>query len=167
MTTYTDLHLAISDKLGWSAMLASVAIPAIDRIIEGFILWNVSCGHSREEMIPNGDYTNLWNAMNRFSSDEIFAYIVLTTIDDMTSRDRVRPVIYLRAEIEYEMKVHNLQYDQALYEWDVWKQLSIELTVILIVSSLPQSSFILGELLKDSVSILLQNFTVMESMSLL
>ena len=115
----SDLHLAISDKLCWGDMLASVAIPAISRIIDGFISWNVSCGHSREEMIPNGDYSNLWNAMNRFSSNDIFAYIVLTTVDNMESRDRVRCVISLRTEIEYEMRVHRLQYDQALYEWDV------------------------------------------------
>ena len=33
MMNNSNLHLAISDKLGWGAMLASVAIPAIDRII--------------------------------------------------------------------------------------------------------------------------------------
>lgn len=119
MMNNSDLHLAISDKLGWGAMLASVAMPAISRIIEGFISWNISCGHSREEMIPDGDYTNLWNAMNRFSSDEIFGYIVLTTVDDIESRDRIHDVIALRTEIEYEMGVHKLQYNQALYEWDV------------------------------------------------
>ena len=119
MMNNSDLHLAISDKLGWGDMLASVATPAIARIIEGFISWNISCGHSREEMIPNGDYSKLWNAMNRFSSDEIFVYIVLTTVDDMESRDRVRFVISLRTEIEYEMGVNRLQYNQALYEWNV------------------------------------------------
>lgn len=119
MMDNSDLHLAISDKLGWGDMLASVAMPAISRIIEGFISWNVSCGHSREEMIPNGDYSNLWKAMNRFSSDEIFSYIVLTTVDDDESRLRARYAISLRTEIEYEMGVHRLQYNQALYEWDV------------------------------------------------
>lgn len=119
MMNNSNLHLAIRNKLGWSDMPAKVVDPAIDRIIDGFISWNVSCGHSCEEMIPNGDYSNLWNAMNRFSSDEIFAYIVLTTVDDMESRDRAGFATSLRTEIEYEMRVNCLQYNQALYEWDV------------------------------------------------
>jgi hypothetical protein len=32
--TYTNLHLAIGMKLGWGEMPASVAIPAINKIIE-------------------------------------------------------------------------------------------------------------------------------------
>lgn len=93
MTTTTNLHLAISKKLGWGAMLASVALPAISRIIEVSEIQDVK-------------------VLDKFSDTELFTCLgfpfhYLSEIKDFQN---------LRSEIEREM-FRGASYDEAIKEW--------------------------------------------------
>lgn len=93
MTTYTNLHLAIIDKLGWGDMLASVAMPAIDRIIE------VS-GIQDTEVVES------------FSGTELFTCLGFP----LNSLCEIKDFQNLRWEIEQEM-FHGASYQEAIDEW--------------------------------------------------
>lgn len=93
MATYTNLHLAISNKLGWGDMLASVATPAIDRIIE------VS-GIQDTEVVESFSDTELFTCLG-------FPFNSLSEIKDFQN---------LRYEIEQEM-FHGASYQEAIDEW--------------------------------------------------
>lgn len=93
MATYTNLHLAISDKLGWGDMLASVALPAIDRIIE-------VTGIQDTEVVES------------FSDTELFTCLGFP----LNSLSEIKDFQNLRYEIEQEM-FHGASYQEAIDEW--------------------------------------------------
>lgn len=88
----SNLHLAISDKLGWGEMPASVSIPAIDRIIE------VSGIH----------YVD---SVDMFRPYELF--LLMGAPDSLT---HLTDFLNLRCEIENEM-FKGASYQEAINEW--------------------------------------------------
>ena len=93
MATYTNLHLAISDKLGWGAMLASVALPAIDKIIEVSGIQDVK-------------------VLELFTDTELFTCLGFP----LNRLSEIRDFQNLRWEIEQEM-FHGASYQDAINEW--------------------------------------------------
>lgn len=93
MATYTNLHLVISDKLGWGEMLASVALPAIDKIIE---------------------VTGIQNAevVESFSDTELFTCLGFP----LNNLSEIKDFQNLRYEIEREM-FNGASYQEAIDEW--------------------------------------------------
>lgn len=89
----SDLHLAISDKLGWGDMLASVAMPAISRIIE-------VTGIQDTEVVESFSDTELFTCLG-------FPFNSLSEIKDFQN---------LRYEIEQEM-FRGASYQDAINEW--------------------------------------------------
>lgn len=66
----TDLHLALSEKLGWGAMLATVAVPVLDRILCNYK--DACLFHFGPEWDDDVDFEHILN----MSSDHIFALIL-------------------------------------------------------------------------------------------
>ena len=91
--TYTNLHLAISDKLGWGAMLASVAIPAIDKIIESTGIQDI-------------------NVLDQYLASELFIYLG----HPFDHLPEIKEFMNLRWEIEHEM-FRGASYQEAINEW--------------------------------------------------
>lgn len=90
---FTDLHLALSKRLGWDEMPAKVALPALDRIIEVSGVQDIQ-------------------VLEKFYSMEFFTYLgfpfeYLSDIKDFQS---------LRWEIEREM-FNGIPYEDAINEW--------------------------------------------------
>ena len=113
MTTYTDLQLAIRDKLGWGDMLASVAMPAINRIITNYsnVLFDMY-GVSEEDL--HQDW--LKYDMLRIPADYLFGYLHIASIDDCYDQETCNMFRSLRWEIEQEM-FHGSSYQEAMDEW--------------------------------------------------
>lgn len=113
MATYTNLHLAISNKLGWGDMLASVAMPAIDRIITNYsnVLFEMY-GVSEEDL--HEDW--LEYDMLRIPADYLFGYLYISSIDDCYNKELCNMFRSLRWEIEQEM-FHGASYQEAIDEW--------------------------------------------------
>lgn len=112
-TTYTKLHLAISDKLGWGNMLESVALPAIDRIITNYsnVLFEMY-GVSKEDL--HEDW--LEYDMLRIPADYLFGYLYISSIDDCYNKELCDMFRSLRLEIEQEM-LRGASYQEAIDEW--------------------------------------------------
>lgn len=113
MTTYTNLYLAISDKLGWGEMPASVAIPAIHRIIINYsnVLFEMY-GVSEEDL--HEDW--LEYDMLRIPADFLFGYLHIASIDDCYNQEMCEMFRSLRGEIEQEM-FKGASYQEAINEW--------------------------------------------------
>lgn len=90
--TYTNLHLAIGMKLGWGEMPASVAIPAINKIIE-------------VSGIQHADFVDM------FHSYELFLLM-----GSPASLTHPTDFLNLRWEIEREM-FNGASYQEAINEW--------------------------------------------------
>ena len=110
MTQFTHLHLAISDKLGWGDMLAEIALPAIDRIVNNFA--NVSM-----EMygVPEAEL-HLDEVMLKMEADVLFSYLITSSIEDHYSLKDIHDFINLRGEIEYGLRC-GYDYKSAIAEW--------------------------------------------------
>lgn len=90
---FTDLHLALSKKLGWDEMPAKVALPALDKIIK------VS-GVQDDRVLEKFHSMELFTCLG-------FPFIYLSDIKDFQS---------LRWEIEHEM-FNGMSYEDAINEW--------------------------------------------------
>lgn len=110
MTQFTPLHLAISNKLGWGDMLAEIALPAIDRIINGFANTSMEMyGISESEL-------HLEETMPKTDADVLFTYLLVQTVEDKYSLEDLHLFISLRGEIEDYMR-HGDDYQTAINEW--------------------------------------------------
>jgi hypothetical protein len=108
--SFTDSHLAISKKLGWDAMPAIVAIPAIDKIV------NTAIDQRYEIMHNNASFECIANALiDRWSSDEIFALLIDDAKSSLTPYMK-KMFISLRCKIEDEM-MSGSSYQEAIHEW--------------------------------------------------
>lgn len=118
MYQFTDLHLAISEKLGWGDMLAEIALPAIDRIISRFL------GKIAE---TTGDVLPMYAAevlviYPKWTPDIIFGLLCpdeLSSVRCVPGFDPHFPYemfIGLRGEIESYMR-NGYNYQEAIAEW--------------------------------------------------
>lgn len=107
MMTYSDLHLALSERLGWGAMLAKVAIPAINEIIANF---------GREYKHVHGKELTTEECGQRLlnieHSDNIFGYLLFWGDDYF-----LYPMfLSLRGDIEHWM-FSGSSHQEAIDEW--------------------------------------------------
>jgi hypothetical protein len=107
-----NLYLAISDKLGWSDMLASVAMPAIDRMYENF---NSCLGEVTGEQFSFEEFVACVLSWTNHTSDEIFKLLFVDEICKDDSEDCYL-FVSLRWEIEREMR-NGEPYWVAINEW--------------------------------------------------
>ena len=116
MFQFTHLHLAISDKLGWGDMLAKIALPAIQQILENAAK---RCSAQIEE--PVG-YELLKDDILAMSADDIFSLLCpdelssILCVSGLDPRYPYRMFIGLRGEIEDYMR-HGDDYQTAINEW--------------------------------------------------
>ena len=108
--TYTSFHTALSKKLGWDAMLAKVALPAIDRIITNY------CGHIND---CTGDVLNINDAgpillQDSWTPDDIFSLLVSPDYLDWCNEKAL--FTSLRFEIEEWMR-KGYSYQESIAEW--------------------------------------------------
>lgn len=95
MTQFTPLHLAISEKLGWGDMLAEIALPAIQQILDNCAK---ECSMQIEE--PVG-YETLEDDILRMDGDDLFAHLI--EVGD--PREDYLLIVALRGEIEADMRM--------------------------------------------------------------
>jgi len=110
MFQFTQLHLAISAKLGWGDMLAEIALPAVDRIVNNFA--NVSMemyGMSEAEL-------HLYEVMPKMEANVLFSYLLTSSVEDHYSLKEIHDFINLRGEIENDMR-HGIPHQEAIAEW--------------------------------------------------
>lgn len=112
MTQFTPLHLAISNKLGWSDMLAEIAIPAIDRILSNF-LWLISERHGVDATPEEAAAILLEN----YTADDIFGLLGCTDDPNYPGSKDEHDFINLRGEIEPFMFA-GFDFVDAIREWD-------------------------------------------------
>lgn len=106
MYTFTDLHLAISEKLGWGDMLAKIALPAIQQILDNCAK---ECSMQIEE--PVG-YEILEDDILRMDGDNLFTHLIEIRCPH---EDRLL-IVVLRGEIEEYMR-RGMDYQTAIAEW--------------------------------------------------
>ena len=107
MYQFTDLHLAISNKLGWGDMLAEIALPAIRQIINGYanIILEVY-GMPIESIEEGGDlYDAFVKDITSVSADNLFSYLMVQSVDDCFNGDDVAKFIKCRSAIENDMRM--------------------------------------------------------------
>ena len=107
MTQFTHLHLAISEKLGWGDMLAEIALPAIQQILENAA---EQCSAQIEE--PVG-YELLEDDILAMSSDALFT---LLYSPKHLSEEEQHTLLSLRGEIEDYMR-RGYNHTTAIAEW--------------------------------------------------
>lgn len=105
------LYQAISDKLGWGDMLASVALPAIERIVNNYI-WLVAERHGTTITVDD-----CWNlvTMESWTPDSIFGLLICDDPLLFDSEDEAQ-FISLRDEIEWCMRL-GFDYIDSIKEW--------------------------------------------------
>lgn len=103
--TYTNLHLAIGMKLGWGEMPASVAIPAINRIINNYVnIENEIYGITVEDVCENGEFSEgIKRDILNIPAEYLFGYLYISSIDDCYDQESCHMFRSLRWEIEREM----------------------------------------------------------------
>jgi len=118
MYTFTDLHLAISEKLGWGDMLAEVALPAIDRIISHFL---GQIADATGDVLPMCAAEALV-VYPKWTPDDIFGLLCpdeLSSVRCVSGFDPHFPYemfVGLRGEIEEYMR-RGMDYQTAIAEW--------------------------------------------------
>lgn len=114
----SDLHLAISDKLGWGAMLASIAMPAIDRIINNYVnIESEIYGITVEDIWEDGEFSEgMKKCILNVPADHLFGYLYVSSIDDCYNKELCDMFRSLRWEIEQEM-FRGASYQEAIDEW--------------------------------------------------
>lgn len=108
--TYTSFHTALSKKLGWDAMLAKVALPAIDRIINNQISHINDC--TGDVLAPETVADSL--LQDSWTPDDIFSLLVSPDYLDWCNEKAL--FTSLRFEIEEWMRRGN-SYQEAITEW--------------------------------------------------
>lgn len=108
--TYTSFHTALSKKLGWDAMLAKVALPAIDRIITNY-LSHIN-DYTGDVLSPEDAATEL--LQDPWAPDEIFSLLVSPDYQEWNKEKDL--FISLRFEIEEWMRRGNTC-EVAISEW--------------------------------------------------
>lgn len=100
-----SLYLAISDKLGWGAMLASVAIPAINKIINNYVnIESEIYGITVEDIWENGEFSEgIKKDILNIPADYLFGYLYIASIDDCYDQESCYMFRSLRWDIEREM----------------------------------------------------------------
>lgn len=118
MATYTNLHLAISNKLGWGDMLASVAMPAIDRIINNYVnIQSEIYGITAEDIWEDGEFSEgIKKDILNVPADYLFGYLYISSINNCYNKELCNMFRSLRWEIEQEM-FHGASYQEAIDEW--------------------------------------------------
>lgn len=98
MFQFTPSHLAISNKLGWGDMLAEIALPAINQIVNNLI------GHISD---CTGDITSEEDALavlaNNYLPNDLFSLIA--SPDYLEWEQMQEEFIRLRPAIEADMRM--------------------------------------------------------------
>ena len=112
MYQFTDLHLAISKKLGWGDMLAEIALPAINHMASSLIhIITIETGN----LISNE--RALESVSKDYTPDECFGLLApIDFITKSTLNEMVNDFISLRGEIEDYMR-RGYNYQEAIAEW--------------------------------------------------
>lgn len=108
--TYTSFHTALSKKLGWDAMPAKVALPAIDRVITNYLSHINDC--TGDVLSPEEAATALLR--DYWIPDEIFSLLVSPDYQEWKKEKAL--FASLRFEIEEWMRRGN-SYEQSIAEW--------------------------------------------------
>lgn len=108
--TYTSFHTALSKKLGWDDMLAKVALPAIDRIINNQISHINDC--TGDIICPESVATAL--LQDSWTPDELFGLLVSPNYKDWEQEKEL--FIAMRFEIEEWMR-KGYSYQESIAEW--------------------------------------------------
>lgn len=107
MYQFISLHLAISDKLGWGDMLAEIALPAIQQILE-----NAAKQRSAQMEKPVG-YESIQDDLLAMSAEDLF--VLLCSSERLWEWER-HLFLSLRGEIETRMR-NGDDYQTAINEW--------------------------------------------------
>lgn len=118
MMNNSDLYLAICEKLGWGDMLASVATPAISRIINNYVnIQSEIYGITIDDIWNNGEFSEgIKNDILNIPADFLFGYLHIASIDDCYDQEMCNMFRSLRWEIEREM-FNGASYQEAINEW--------------------------------------------------
>lgn len=89
MLQLTPLHLAIRDKLGWGDMLAEIARPAIDRIINNFAgtindIYGVPVDSIQD---GNGFSESFSRSILDLNGDQLFRFLLIASAEDGYNED--------------------------------------------------------------------------------
>lgn len=108
--TYTSFHTALSKKLGWDAMLAKVALPAIDRIVNNQISHINDC--TGDVLDPETVATSL--LQDSWTPDDLFGLLISPDYYEWQMEKDL--FISLRFEIETFMR-RGMSHIEAINEW--------------------------------------------------
>lgn len=112
MLPFTDLHLAISEKLGWGDMLAKIAVPAIDTIINNY-------NRVKKEVDQDLQFS-AWPTLEAFlqesDTEDVFEFLYIQCYYDSTDYEMLNDFTSLRGEIESYMR-NGYNYQEAIAEW--------------------------------------------------
>lgn len=112
MCKFTPSHVAIREKLGWADMIDSVAIEAIDKIV------NTACAqveHATGDCVSFEEMARIM--IDSWSSDTMFCMLADTEDFTLTRLER-EELLFFRWEIEtFSMKGCNAPYWDAINEW--------------------------------------------------
>jgi len=107
---YTSFHTALSKKLGWDDMLAKVALPAIDKIIDNQI--SIICDCTGDVLSPDSVAAAL--LQDSWTPNDLFGLLVSPNYQIWEQEKEL--FISLRFEIEEWMRRGN-SYEQSIAEW--------------------------------------------------
>lgn len=107
--SFNDLHLELSKHLGWGAMLATVALPALNSIICNHIACVADAtGYPETEEQATACLLGM-------DSDKVFGYLICDEIQMLGSEDE-HLFISLREEVEDCMR-SGMSHTDAIAEW--------------------------------------------------
>lgn len=119
MLHITPFHLAISEKLGWGDMFATIAVPAIEQMINNYaFVTSDMYGMSLADLLDeDGElHESFTKDVLKMPADNLFSWLILDSIEACYYLDAIQDFVNLRGEIEAEMrkgKTHN----DAIVEW--------------------------------------------------
>lgn len=105
----------LSKILNWGQMKADVAIPAIERIINNYAyviteVYGIDLTDPELEKCFEKDIVTI-------PADCLFSYLIISSVNDLDKDEDIAMFKSLRREIENEMIVHHLSYQEAIKEW--------------------------------------------------
>ena len=108
----------LSKILNWGQMKADVAIPAIERIINNYAyviteVYGIDLTDPELEKCFEKDIVTI-------PADCLFSYLIISSVNDLDKDEDIAMFKSLRREIENEMIVHHLSYQEAIKEWFKW-----------------------------------------------
>lgn len=107
---YSSFHLAIREKLGWSDMLAEIALPAIDRIITNHASHINDCTGD----VLDADTVAASLLQDSWTPDDIFSLLVSPDYQEWQKEKDL--FTSLRFEIEMFMR-RGMSHIEAIGEW--------------------------------------------------